>query len=317
MPRFATELQPLLAVAAATLDCDGVVIEANAGFSRLLGLEASQTIGALAAPFFVQPNFSMLAHLQGGANGEVYSGLLTIGDPMGRTQSLHGRVWRADGELRVLAEYDVDELGRLYDTVLELNREYASTQLQLAQTNIRLRQREAEILALSLTDPLTGVGNRRCLEQSLPVEIKRAGRNCKKLCALVADIDHFKRVNDGYGHETGDKVLAAFGASLRQHTRACDTVIRSGGEEFVVLMPHTELDAAILVADRFRASLAATRIDPFPDPVTVSVGVAELAEDEQGDSLLRRADKALYEAKRSGRNKVIADYGFQAGLLSA
>jgi diguanylate cyclase (GGDEF)-like protein len=317
MARFPSELQPLLAIVAATLDLNGVMMEANAGWLRLLGLESSQAIGAAAAPFFVQPNFSTLAHLKACADGEAYNGLLTIGDPMGRTQSLHGRVWRADGEIRVLAEYDIDELGRLYDTVLDLNREYASAQLQLAQTNIRLRQREAEILALSLTDPLTGVGNRRCLEQSLPVEIKRAGRNCKKLCALVADIDHFKRVNDGYGHEAGDKVLAAFGASLRQHTRACDIVIRSGGEEFVVLMPHTELDNAILVADRFRASLAETRIEPLPDPVTVSVGVAELAEDEEGDSLLRRADKALYEAKRSGRNKVIADYGFQAGLLSA
>jgi diguanylate cyclase (GGDEF)-like protein len=307
MSRFASEFQPLLAVAAATLDSDGVVIEANAGWSRLLGLEASQMIGASVAPFFVQPNFSMLAHLKGRANGEVYSGLLTIGDPMGRTQSLHGRVWRMGEELRVLAEYDIDELGRLYDTVLDLNREYASAQLQLAQANIRLRQREAEILAISLTDPLTGVGNRRRLEQSLPVEIKRAERTGKKLCAFVADLDHFKRVNDGYGHEAGDKVLASFGDSLRRHTRATDILVRSGGEEFVVLMPHTELDNAILVADRFRESLAASRIEPLPDPVTVSVGVAELAAGEQGDLLLRRADKALYEAKRLGRNKVIAD----------
>lgn len=305
--RFPLELEPLLAVVAATLDLNGAVIEANAGWSRLLGLEAAQAIGAKSARFFIQPSFSTLARSTACASGDIYNGLLTIGDPMGRTQSLKGRVWREDGKLRVLAEYDVDELGRLYDTVLDLNREYASTQLQLAQANIRLRQREAEILAISLTDPLTGVGNRRRLEQSLPVEVKRAARTGEKLCAFVADLDHFKRVNDGYGHEAGDKVLASFGDSLRRHTRATDILVRFGGEEFVVLMPHTELDNAILVADRFRTALAASRIEPLPDPVTVSVGVAELAAGEQGDLLLRRADKALYEAKRLGRNKVIAD----------
>jgi diguanylate cyclase (GGDEF)-like protein len=302
-------LQPLFAIVAATLDLNGVVIEANAGFSRLFGLETARVIGVAAAPFFVQPNFSTLAHLPASADGEVYHGLLTIGDPMGRTQSLHGRVWRLDGELRVLAEYDVEELGRLYDTVLDLNRDYASAQLQLAQANIRLRQREAEILAISLTDPLTGVGNRRRLEQSLPIEIKRAERTGEKLCAFAADLDHFKRVNDGYGHESGDKVLASFGDSLRRHTRATDVLVRSGGEEFLVLMPHTELDKAILVADRLRESLAAILIEPLPHPVTVSVGVAELAPGEPGALLLRRADNALYEAKRLGRNKVIADCG--------
>ena len=270
-------------------------------------VKSSQATGARAAPFFVQPTFAALAQLAAGADGEVYRGLLTIGDPMGRTQSLQGRVWRVGGELRVLAEYDIDELGRLYDAVLDLNREYASAQLQLAQANIRLRQREAEIRAISLTDPLTGVGNRRRLEQTLPVEIKRAERTGEKLCAFVADLDHFKRVNDNFGHEAGDKVLAAFGDSLRRYTRATDILVRSGGEEFIVLMPHTELDNAIRVADRLRESLAANRVEPLPDPVTVSVGVAELDAGEQGELLLRRADKALYEAKRSGRNKVMAD----------
>jgi diguanylate cyclase (GGDEF)-like protein len=299
----------LLAVVAATLDLNGLVIEANAGFARLLGLEPDRTVGAPAAALFIQPIFPTFVHLRDGADGEIHNGLLTLGDPIRRTHALRGRVWRGDGEIRVLAEYDIDGLARLYEAVLELNNEYASAQRELTQANIRLRQREAEFLAISLTDPLTGVGNRRRLEQALPIEIKRAERTGQKLCAFAADLDHFKRVNDAYGHEAGDKALAAFGDCLRRHTRATDVVVRSGGEEFIVLMPHTELDQAVMVADRFRASLSVTRIDPLPHPITVSVGVAEWARGEEGSQLLRRADQALYQAKKLGRNKVIGDYG--------
>jgi len=299
-------LQPLLAVAAARLDAQGRVIEANAGFLRLLEREAPAT-GAPAAALFAQPSFSTLAAANGDAAGDIYAGPLTIGESMQRMHSLHGRVWREGGEICVVAEYDIDELERLYLAVLELNGDYAIAQRALAQANLRLRQREAEILALSLTDPLTGLGNRRRLEEALPVEVKRVERTGARLSAFIADLDHFKRVNDVYGHEAGDAVLAAFGDCLRRHARANDVVVRSGGEEFVVLMPHTMLDDAILVADRFRESLAATIIAPLPQAVTVSVGVAELASREQGDALLRRADRALYRAKRMGRNVVIAD----------
>jgi two-component system cell cycle response regulator len=122
----------------------------------------------------------------------------------------------------------------------------------------------------------------------------------------MADLDHFKRVNDIYGHEAGDKVLAAFGELLRGCTRATDVVARFGGEEFVVLMPNTDLKHALATAERIRKVLASTRVEPLPDPITVSVGVAELAAAEQGDALLRRVDKALFTAKQSGRNRVIA-----------
>jgi diguanylate cyclase (GGDEF)-like protein len=122
----------------------------------------------------------------------------------------------------------------------------------------------------------------------------------------MADLDHFKRVNDIYGHEAGDKVLAAFGELLRRCTRLTDVVARFGGEEFVVLMPNTDLDHALATAERIRKVLASTRVEPLPDPITVSVGVAEFAAAEQGDALLRRVDKALFEAKQSGRNRVVA-----------
>ena len=296
----------MLAIAAAVLDEGGTLIEANAGFLRLVSLEGAQPIGQRIPLFFIQPDFATLIRTQADCDGQVHRGLLTIGDRLGRTRSLQGRVWRANGRLRVLAEYDVAELEQLYDTVLALNREYANAQLELAQINLKLQQREAQILATSLTDPLTGTGNRRRLEQALATEVNRAERTGGSLCAFMADLDHFKRVNDRYGHEAGDKVLAAFGEILRQRTRATDIAARFGGEEFVVLMPTTDLANATAIAERIRAAIAELQTELLLEPITASFGVVERLAGEPAHALLRRADVALYEAKRQGRNRVVA-----------
>ena len=255
----------MLAIVAAVLDEDGTLIEANAGFLRLISEQGLQQIGMRIPRLFIQPDFATLMRGHAETDGQVHRGLLTLGDRMGRMRSLTGRAWRIDGRLRVLAEYDIAELEQLYDTVLALNRDYADAQLQLAQINLKLQQREAQIIAASLTDPLTGVGNRRRLEQALAMEISRADRSGGSLCAFMADLDHFKRVNDTYGHEAGDKVLAAFGDVLRRRTRATDVVARFGGEEFVVLMSATDLEVAIGIAERIRAALAASHIEPSPN----------------------------------------------------
>jgi two-component system cell cycle response regulator len=306
MTWFAPELEPLLAIAVAMLDNDGTLIEANAGFLKLIEWEGPQAIGARAARFFIQPDFATLIRALGGADGEIHRGLLTMGDYLGRSRSLRAHVWRVNGQLRVLAEYDIVELEQLYDTVLELNRDYASAQFELTQTNLKLQQREAQILAASLTDPLTGVGNRRRLEQALALEINRAERTGGPLCAFMADLDHFKRVNDTYGHEVGDKVLCAFGDLLRRCTRATDIVARFGGEEFVVLMPATDLAQAVVIAERIREAFASCPVAPLADPATASFGVAALVAGQHGPLLLQRADRALYAAKQAGRNRVTA-----------
>ncbi len=306
MSWFPPDLEPLLAVAAATLDDRGTLLEANAGFVRLVKVDGPPAIGAPTARFFLQPDFATLLRAPADADGLVHRGLLTIGDPMRDPRSLRSRVWRVDSQVRLLAEYDVDDLERLYDIMIGLNRDYASAQFELAQTNLKLQQREAEILAASLTDPLTGVGNRRRLQQALALEIGRAGRTGERCSAFMADLDHFKRINDTQGHDAGDEVLVAFGALLRRETRPTDVVARFGGEEFVVLMPHTNLEHALATAERIRAALARDRIGSQAIAATGSFGVAALAPDELGDALLRRLDKALYEAKQSGRNRVVA-----------
>jgi diguanylate cyclase (GGDEF)-like protein len=307
MPWYQREFDRLLAVAVGTLTPGGVLVDANDGLLELVrSKQAPNPIGTIVAGCFVQPRFAAIVSNRNAADAELYSGLLTVGTNAGSTQCLLARIWRADGQIRIVAEYNIKELLSLNESVLELSRDSAAAQLDIAQANLRLQQSETRIRSLALTDQLTGVGNRRRLEQALEEEISRAGRSGDKLSALMADLDHFKRVNDTYGHGAGDKVLRAFGDTLRGNTRPTDVLGRYGGEEFVVVMPDTAREQAILTAERLRISFASGLIAPLAEPMTVSIGAVEFAPGESGDAFLRRVDDALYEAKRQGRNRVVA-----------
>jgi diguanylate cyclase (GGDEF)-like protein/PAS domain S-box-containing protein len=168
-----------------------------------------------------------------------------------------------------------------------------------------LLQRQAEIVKLSLTDPLTGVANRRRMDEQLDTEVSRVQRYGGTLSLAIADLDHFKRINDEYGHEVGDAVLKAFSRVMESHVRDTDLIARMGGEEFVILMPQSGCDAAETVAERIRLSLARSAIPPLRHPVTVSFGIAEMLAGEAGGQLLRRADQAMYKAKTGGRNRTV------------
>jgi diguanylate cyclase (GGDEF)-like protein len=122
----------------------------------------------------------------------------------------------------------------------------------------------------------------------------------------MIDIDHFKRVNDDFGHAGGDSVLAHVGALLKAQTRSTDVVARFGGEEFVVLLPHTVLAQAVAKAAQIGTALSREPVEPLTRRVTASFGVAELSTGEDGAALLARADAALYEAKRTGRDRVVS-----------
>jgi diguanylate cyclase (GGDEF)-like protein len=289
------------------MEQDGTLLEANAGFLRLIDVVGQPAAPLNAAQFFIQPRFSAFAQAVARPGGDVYRGLLTIGKVPGSTQTLSGCVRRTGSRLLLLAEHDVADLDRLNKGVLEINERYAEVQFALTESNFKLIQREQESRTASLTDPLTGVANRRSLDQSLVIEIGRVARTNNKLSALMADIDHFKRINDKYGHPIGDAVLEVFGDVLRTNTRVTDVLARSGGEEFIVLMPETDLETAVGVAARIRGAFEARRIAPVVGSTTASFGVAELGAGETGHALLKRVDKALYEAKNAGRNRVVAD----------
>ncbi|WP_192561968.1 GGDEF domain-containing protein [Pseudomonas gozinkensis] len=158
----------------------------------------------------------------------------------------------------------------------------------------------------ALRDPLTGAGNRIAMEQTLLREIEMSRRHLQPLSLLMLDIDHFKQVNDLHGHSAGDVVLKAVAASIKGQLRNVDMVFRYGGEEFLILLSNTGRDAAAMVGERLRQ--AAQAQDYYANnqliELTVSLGCSTLLPGESADSLVRRADSALYVAKREGRNRL-------------
>lgn len=173
---------------------------------------------------------------------------------------------------------------------------------------------EAELIHLATTDVLTGVANRRHFMEELETELSRTKRSGRMSALLMADIDHFKNINDTYGHAAGDTVLRHFAELAVMHLRRADHFGRLGGEEFAFLLPETDIAGAWQFADRFRRIVAETPVQSSQGPIsfTVSIGVAKFeADDSATDSILARADAALYQAKRSGRN-CVADGTVQA-----
>jgi two-component system, cell cycle response regulator len=187
------------------------------------------------------------------------------------------------------------------------------------RTQVR-RQRYARMLRasmqssieLAVTDPLTGLSNRRYFTSHVTSMLGAPNAAGSDLTLLILDIDHFKRINDTYGHDVGDEVLKEFAFRMKEGVRGIDLVCRLGGEEFVIVMPETDPVLGFRIADRLRQSVAekpfAVRGGQSHIPVTVSIGLTGLrGHDSSPDTLLKRADEALYKAKHAGRNRVIAD----------
>ena len=185
------------------------------------------------------------------------------------------------------------------------------TQMRRVRYGEALRDNVQASIELALTDPMTGLNNRRYLETHLTSLLEKSVRDGRNLVLLILDIDHFKSVNDTYGHDVGDEVLKQFADRIKRVVRNADLICRIGGEEFVVVMPDSSLPLAQTIAERIRGSVQA---ELFPIeggvraiPITVSAGMAQTTPDADPDALFRRADKALYRSKNEGRNRVTAD----------
>lgn len=161
----------------------------------------------------------------------------------------------------------------------------------------------------AMIDPLTGLSNRGAMALTLNREIDRSRRHHQDMSILMVDIDHFKQLNDRYGHLTGDDVLRQVARQIDGAVRGCDACFRFGGEEFLVMLSNSNLPLARLVAERLRQTVTDETRSPDPqNPITVSIGVAHYENEVDWPELVNRADKALYEAKQAGRNRVVASY---------
>lgn len=300
-------LYPLVAVVVALVSKDGQLLQANLGCRRLLNItDDKQPLAEDVRNFFIQPSFSQLVSLQSEIGHPIYEGIINVGDINTACRSLIGAVHRRGNQLLVVGEYDVAEMEMLNAQVIELNEQLATTQRELSRSNRKLQESEASLITLSLTDPLTGLANRRRLMEFLQHEMNRSKRNQEPFSIMMTDIDFFKKVNDGFGHDVGDEVLLAFSKLMRDSMRSIDLVARLGGEEFIIVMPQTPLKGAMTKAERLRAATEQLYFVSMQRGITASFGVAEFQNIGDANILLKQVDEAVYASKHGGRNRVTA-----------
>ena len=174
---------------------------------------------------------------------------------------------------------------------------------QLKTENNEHQHTAKKLEKLSITDPLTSIYNRRKFNELLTIEVERSNRYQTQLSIIMCDIDHFKKINDTYGHDTGDQALKTFSEKINENIREVDIFARWGGEEFIILMPNVSIEDAYAAAEKLRKIIATTEIEEL-EQITASFGVTSLQSGETTESLIKRADQAMYNAKNSGRNCV-------------
>ncbi|WP_428504867.1 diguanylate cyclase [Roseateles sp.] len=203
---------------------------------------------------------------------------------------------------------NTDEAGRLWLTMVFLVALCAVISISLGFVYMTMERAEHRNFELAMKDMLTGLSNRRAISDQLHMAVARAQRQGQYLSVLMLDIDHFKRVNDGYGHQAGDAVLRAVAQTLQSRLRAQDQIGRFGGEEFLIMLPDTSLDGSATLAEALREAVesAPTQWGAHRIAVTISIGVAggAITGAATVDGLVGAADSALYRAKQGGRNRV-------------
>jgi len=230
---------------------------------------------------FIALHFILLKHLRDYEDLtqlliNFYENHITIKDVITRTQ-------------KVIHDHTAPEVKKIAEALFKMSQKIADTQ--------------EELEALSTTDQLTSLANRRKLEECLEHKLKEANRGLQ-FSIIMLDIDRFKTINDTYGHEVGDRVLVQLSQTMHQEMRGSDIVGRWGGEEFLLILPETPLQGALVLAEELREKIATLTFETYPHTVTISLGVATYRAQDTSNTLLHRADTALYKAKNSGRNKV-------------
>jgi diguanylate cyclase len=247
--------------------------------------------------------------------------LLSLVETIGLTTTgLTAGIERFDGDLKTMFD-EVDQrdpegvrdlIKGLSASRLALQKTVETSRLELDTTRKRLDQVTAELersRALARIDPLTGSANRRGMEEIVEREISRARRCKTPLCLAILDIDHFKRVNDEHGHDTGDRALIHLVTVIKSGLRDTDQVCRYGGEEFAVVLPDSRMQGALFVVERLRVMIETAHLPIASGTLQIcfSAGIAEFAGNDNRDSVLKRADEALFAAKCAGRNRVFVE----------
>ncbi|MBS3804469.1 MAG: diguanylate cyclase [Oleiphilaceae bacterium] len=283
-------------------DPDGKTTWVNAAFTRITGFSRDELMGN-------KPGELLQGHDSDPDTIE-YMGVM-----MSRLEPFTAEILNYDHSgqtfwMRISCQPDFDENGELLGFASIQNDISSEKQLLLnLETEIDSRKvLEEQLRYIATHDELSGMPNRRHFMQNAEAERVRSRRHDRQLCVLLADLDHFKRINDEYGHAAGDAVIQAFARLCNETLRIHDLSARVGGEEFAFLLPETGLEGGRVLAERLRQGLETMPVTVGDQsiPVTVSIGVMEtVPEDNDVSGMLAKADKALYEAKHKGRNRVV------------
>ncbi|RUS47391.1 diguanylate cyclase [Cohnella sp. AR92] len=300
----------------------GIIRFANRTLANMLGLEREDMLGKHIESYLSNTNklffhtyFYPFMQLYGHVN-EMYLSLRSSSQP-DVPVLLNGARQEHEGETvtvcvvvemrkRLEHEKDILETKRRLEQLVQetneanrklelLHREYEAKQQELLSMNLQLE-------TLALTDPLTGLKNRRFFQESLLAHIASFRRSQAPFSILLIDIDRFKSINDTYGHPVGDLVLTELARLLQASSRETDVVARFGGEEFIVLLEGADQTSSVRIAERYRAAIEATPMGKLN--ITASMGVATMTAEDTSETLIDRADQALYQSKENGRNRV-------------
>uniref|UniRef100_A0A7C4RQB6 diguanylate cyclase n=1 Tax=Desulfatirhabdium butyrativorans TaxID=340467 RepID=A0A7C4RQB6_9BACT len=304
------------AVHVCRLDREGRVLEINTCFADLLKRKPETVKGHPFSEFLTDPDARMIKErLASRIPPESCGFLLNVVDADLAPQTLQcWEICLSRDQRLILGELPEHRCHLLQQELLELNNQLATLSRETARQKKELaralEERDAayrKMAEMAFHDPLTLLANRRKLEETFHLEVERASRLGQPLTVVMMDIDHFKSINDTYGHAMGDQVLKELARTVSRQARPYDLVSRYGGEEFLILMPGIGIEQGKSAAERFRTCVSEARIDGIPHPVTASFGVATLKPGQLPHTVFDRADQALYRAKATGRNRVVVE----------
>lgn len=289
---FCAHLLDHLFDAVYAIDTNAVIVYWNRSCQRLTGYTAAEVLGKHydEMPFAYGDDVSRLHTQRTGLRMTLETGM---------AGTWKGYVRRKDGQ-RVPIHAHISPIRDADGAIVG-----AAEVFRDSSALVALEEAHKEALRVARRDQLTGLHNRPATIELLEAEFERARRYHQNLAVIMADIDHFKRFNDRYGHDMGDRVLAQVAEILSNNLRKPDTVGRWGGEEFLIIAPGSDGPAAASLAERVRQYVETIRLEEVDEPVTASFGVSPLAADQNRDELLYVADMALYRAKDAGRNRVV------------
>lgn len=307
VPSWAQEFH---AIAIAVLDGKGQVIETNQGFLSVIAeMQADVTSVCL-----TKPDRAELLQAAAGLDGKVYTGPIVLGGIAGSAEgwgALSGSIYRAGSGWLLAAEVGVSAYPQLNGAIERLGGELVDASRTLVRRNLALQRALEEIEALKRQDTLTGLANRRSLDDRITEEISRWERYRRPLGLILMEMDNFGGVNEDYGREVGDELLHHVATVVTYSVRSTDLAARYGGLEFAMLLPETNEMGALIVAERLRMDLEGQIILPMTRPLTASFGVAMLLPGESRQELCARAGRAVAYSKSNGKNCVT-----MAGVIS-